>query len=179
MILSLSTLFQLGLSQGKDILRIEDELMHVRHYLTLQQKCYEDKFDFHIEVEDQSILQLSIPKLILQPLVENSILHGFRDLEEGGQIRIVLRRTKHMLYLSVEDNGAGMDVDGLLRSMEQPLVSNKGYALRNIAHRLRLFYGEDATIHYYSEPGQGSRVQLIISLQEEERAYADNSGYAL
>ncbi|WP_282941026.1 sensor histidine kinase [Paenibacillus sp. RC67] len=171
MILSLSTMFQLGLSQGKDIIRIEDELMHVRHYMTLQQKCYEDRFDFQVEVEDESILQLRIPKLILQPLVENSILHGFKDREEGGSIRIVLRRTKQMLYVSVEDNGVGMDVDGLLRSMDQTLVSHKGYALRNIAHRLRLFYGEDATMHYDSEPGTGSKVQLIITLREENKVY--------
>ncbi|WP_028547501.1 sensor histidine kinase [Paenibacillus sp. UNC451MF] len=171
MILSLSTMFQLGLSQGKDIIHIEDELMHVRHYMTLQQKCYEDRFDFQVEVEDESILQLRIPKLILQPLVENSILHGFKDREEGGSIRIVLRRTKQMLYVSVEDNGVGMDVDGLLRSMDQPLVSHKGYALRNIAHRLRLFYGEDATMHYDSEPGTGSKVQLIITLREEDKVY--------
>lgn len=172
MILSLSTMFQLGLSQGKDILRMEEELMHVRHYMTLQQKCYEDRFDYQIEIEDESILQLSIPKLILQPLVENSILHGFKDREEGGLIRIVLRRTKQMLYVSVEDNGGGMDVEALRKSMDQPLVSHKGYALRNIAHRLRLFYGEDATMHYDSEPGAGSRVQLIITLREEEPVYA-------
>ena len=177
MILSLSTMFQLGLSQGRDILRIEDELLHVRNYMTLHQKCYEGRFDFHIEVEDESILQLRIPKLILQPLVENSILHGFKDREEGGRIRIVLRRTKQVLYISVEDNGIGMDVDDLLRSMEEPLMSHKGYALRNIGHRLRLFYGEEATLHYYSEPGEGTKVQLIIMLQEEE-TYADN-GYAV
>ncbi|MCZ8516575.1 sensor histidine kinase [Paenibacillus filicis] len=176
MILSLSTMFQLGLSQGRDILLIEDELLHVRNYLTLQQNCYEDRFDFHIDVEDESILQLHIPKLTLQPLVENAILHGFQDREEGGRIRIVLRRTKEVLYVSVEDNGIGMDVDRVLQSMEGPLVSQKGYALRNIGHRLRLFYGEDATIHYYSEPGKGTKVQLIITLHEGEKNYADN-GY--
>lgn len=174
MILSLSKMFQLGLSQGKDIISIGDELLHVRNYLTLQQKCYEDRFDFHIEVEDDSILQLNIPKLILQPLVENSIIHGFQDKEEGGQIRIVLRRMKQVLSVSVEDNGTGMDVDSLLRSMEEPLESHKGYALKNIRHRLRLFYGEDAAIQYFSEPGSGSKVQLMISLREEEMGYADN-----
>lgn len=178
MILSLSTMFQLGLSQGRDILLIEDELLHVRNYLMLQQNCYEDRFEFHIDVEDESILQLHIPKLTLQPLVENSILHGFKDREEGGRIRIVLRRTKEVLYVSVEDNGIGMDVDRVLQSMEGPLVSHKGYALRNIGHRLRLFYGEDATIHYYSEPGKGTKVQLIITLHEGERSYAGN-GYAV
>ncbi|NOU94580.1 HAMP domain-containing protein [Paenibacillus sp. LMG 31456] len=172
MILSLSTMFQLGLSQGKDILRIEEELLHVKHYMTLQQKCYEGKFDFIIDAEEESILELEIPKLILQPLVENCILHGFKDREEGGLIRIVLRRTEQVLYFSVEDNGMGMDVSSLKRSIEQPLVSNKGYALRNIAHRLQLFYGEGAMIEYDSKPGIGSKVQLIISLREGEKVHA-------
>jgi two-component system sensor histidine kinase YesM len=166
MILSLSTLFQLGLSQGKDILRIEEELLHVKHYMALQQKCYEGMFDFIIEVEDESILQLEIPKLILQPLVENSIIHGFKDREEEGHIRIRLRRVEQVLVISVEDNGIGFDADHLKRSLEQPLVDHKGYALRNIAHRLQLFYGEAATIQYDNQPDTGSKVQLIISLQE-------------
>ncbi|MCS7460069.1 sensor histidine kinase [Paenibacillus doosanensis] len=178
MILSLSTMFQLGLSQGRDILLIEEELLHVRHYLTLQQNCYEDRFDFHIDVEDESILQLRIPKLILQPLVENAILHGFQDREEGCRIRIELRRTKEVLYISVEDNGIGMDVNRVRQSIEGPLVPRKGYALRNIGDRLRLFYGENASIHYYSEPGKGTKVQFIITLHEGERSYADN-GYAV
>ncbi|MCR8634376.1 sensor histidine kinase [Paenibacillus radicis (ex Xue et al. 2023)] len=173
MILSLSTLFQLGLSQGKDILRIEEELLHVKHYMTLQQKCYEGKFDFIIDVEDETILELEIPKLILQPLVENCILHGFKDREEGGLIRIMLRRTEQAIYFSVEDNGMGMDVNSLKRSIEQPQVSHKGYALRNIAHRLHLFYGEGATIEYDSKPGIGSKVQLILSHREGEKAYAN------
>lgn len=172
MILALSSMFQLGLSQGRDIVRMEDELSHVRYYLMLQQQCYEGRFDFRIEVEDESILSYCIPKLTLQPLVENAILHGFRDIEEGGLILIQLSRAGDgdMLRIAVEDNGIGIDSEGQPPLLSQLPMSHKGYALRNIKDRLRLYYGQAASVQFVSKPGQGCRVELMISMLKEEKS---------
>ncbi|MDQ0191749.1 cache domain-containing sensor histidine kinase [Paenibacillus wynnii] len=170
MILALSSMFQLGLSQGRDIVRIEEELSHVRYYLMLQQQCYEGRFDFQIAVEDESILSYCIPKLMLQPLVENAILHGFRDIEEGGFILIELSRAGDgdMLRIVVEDNGIGMNSEGQRPLLPEPSMSHKGYALRNIRDRLRLYYGQAASVRFAGKPGQGCRVELMISMRKEE-----------
>ncbi|WP_342555857.1 sensor histidine kinase [Paenibacillus sp. FSL R7-0652] len=170
MILALSSMFQLGLSQGRDIVRIEDELSHVRYYLMLQQQCYEGRFEFRIDVEDETILSYSIPKLTLQPLVENTILHGFRDIEEGGFILIELGHSsdRDMLRIAVEDNGVGMDSERQRPLLPEPPMSHKGYALRNIKDRLRLYYGQVASVQFVSKQGQGCRVELMISMHKEE-----------
>lgn len=172
MILALSSMFQLGLSQGRDIVRIDDELSHVRYYLMLQQQCYEGRFDFRIDVEDESILSYCIPKLTLQPLVENAILHGFRDIEEGGFILIQLSYADEgkRLRIAVEDNGVGMDSEAERPLLPEPSMSHKGYALRNIMDRLRLFYGETASMQFSGKEGQGCRVELMISMRKEEKA---------
>jgi len=79
MILALSQMFQLGLSGGKDLIPLEDELSHVQQYCAIQQKCYEDLFEYSVVVEDEELLSCPIPKILLQPIVENSIQHGFAD----------------------------------------------------------------------------------------------------
>ena len=107
MIVSLSLLFRLGLNDGKDITSVEQEIKHVEQYMQLQQKCYEDLFVYRIEVGDPSCYAVDILKILLQPLVENSILHGFKDKEDLGVILIRIDRQGDTLRLEVADNGCG------------------------------------------------------------------------
>ncbi|MDF2837770.1 MAG: sensor histidine kinase [Paenibacillus sp.] len=88
MVMSLSRLFQLGLNNGQEITTLSKELEHVRQYLELQLSCYEGLFTYEIRADEPELLALSIPRILLQPLTENSILHGFRDLKNGGRIEI-------------------------------------------------------------------------------------------
>ncbi len=89
MILSLSQLFQLGLNKGQELTTIENEIRHVKEYLDLQKFCYEQLFEY--EIKSEAILNgVQVPRIMLQPLVENSILHGFKDIEEGGFIQLKL-----------------------------------------------------------------------------------------
>lgn len=88
MVVSLSRLFQLGLNKGNEITTLAKELEHVRQYLELQKSCYEGLFDYRIQTGDPQLLQLPVPRILLQPLAENCILHGFRDRENGGLIVI-------------------------------------------------------------------------------------------
>ena len=135
MITSLSLLFQLGLNGGNELTTLAMEIDHVRQYLIIQQKCYEDLFEYTIELEDESLLEEPILKIILQPLVENSILHGFQELEEAGTIKISITRTDTSLRLRVEDNGAGMDVQPVMADMRLEQAHQKSYALRNVYGR--------------------------------------------
>ncbi|UUZ89903.1 histidine kinase [Paenibacillus sp. P25] len=135
MIVSLSLLFQLGLNGGNEMTTLGKEIDHVRQYLMLQQKCYEGLFDYTIELEDESLQDRPPLKIILQPLVENSILHGFEAMDGGGRIRITTRREGTNLVLRVEDNGAGMDVRTVEADMRTEQALKKGYALRNVYGR--------------------------------------------
>lgn len=169
MVLALSNLFQLGLNKGRDMMTLQNELVHVEQYLKIQQQCYEDLFNYEIDVQDGIDLQQSILKIILQPLAENAIMHGFKDQNEGGRIRIAVRKDDRHLILSVEDNGAGMSSEIVQTHMQMHAVDDgsslKGYALGNVYRRLRLHYGEEADVRIKSEPEVCTRIELMLPLK--------------
>ncbi|MDO3412662.1 sensor histidine kinase [Saccharibacillus sp. CPCC 101409] len=168
MILSLSQMFQIGLSGGKDLIPLEDELSHMRQYFAIQQKCYEGLFEYTVTIKDETLLLRLLPKIILQPVVENSIQHGFSDRTAGGRIDITVGRERELLHICITDNGLGLDAARVNLGMARAPQSKKGYALFNIRHRLTLYYGAEARMEVGGEPGKGSRTDLWIPSEEEK-----------
>ncbi|ETT56744.1 MULTISPECIES: histidine kinase [unclassified Paenibacillus] len=164
MIVALSLLFRLGLNNGNDITTLQQEVQHVRQYLQLQQKCYENLFTYTIEVEDDAYLSVRMLKILLQPLVENSILHGFRDKAELGRIEIRIYRSAGFLILRVTDNGCGMDAAALANAVNGTEAERRGYALSNLRSRLSLHYGESASIAFSSIPDIATTVTVTIPI---------------
>ncbi|WP_281889886.1 sensor histidine kinase [Paenibacillus sp. YYML68] len=162
MVMSLSKLFKLGLNNGQEWTTLEKELQHVEHYLNLQVLCYEELFAYEIHIEDRSLLSLMIPKIIIQPLVENSILHGFKNREKGGYIYIRVERGHQELCLEVRDNGCGIDVEQVQAGIYME-STNGSFALRNVFQRLQLCYGEMARIHFTSDGGTSIRIRIPLS----------------
>ncbi|CAI6037256.1 cache domain-containing sensor histidine kinase [Cohnella sp. JJ-181] len=173
MVMSLSRLFRLGLNKGQEMTTLDKELEHVRQYLELQRYSYERLFEYDIAVRDPSLLAQPVPRIVLQPLVENSILHGFEDMETGGSIRIDadLDPAGRRWTLRVEDNGRGMDEP--LPMQPAPPDAEGGYAIGNLISRLKLVYGDEAELSVASEPGRGTVVTLIFPMNggrsEDER----------
>jgi len=166
MILALSQMFQLSLSGGRDLITLEDELDHVRQYLAIQQISYEELFVCHIEVQPE-LLACGIPKVVIQPLVENSILHGFQDHESGGEIYINAKSEEEWLHLTVEDNGTGLVPEQLMASIIHPTTMDEGYALRNIYHRLQLYYSDQQRMIISNNDSGGARIEIWIPKQME------------
>ncbi|MFM9326712.1 cache domain-containing sensor histidine kinase [Paenibacillus mesotrionivorans] len=166
MVVSLSRLFQLGLNKGKEITTLEKELEHVRLYLELQASCYENLFEYSILVKNPSLQELTVPRIILQPLVENSILHGFSSMESGGRISIELDSdpSAGCWSIRVEDNGCGMEEDAVRAMLRAE--QGKGYAIGNLIQRLQLYYGGEACFHVVSHPGRGTVICINIPFKE-------------
>ncbi len=164
MVLAFSRLFKLGLNQGQEMTTLQHEVEHVKQYLMLQHQCYEGLFDYEIDVEHEELLEIPVLRLIIQPLVENSILHGFSDLESHGLIRIRIYTEARQLVITVIDNGKGMNTLEVEQELHHENVSNKGYALRNVYHRLQLYYGHAASIQLSSIPFAETQVTLFIPL---------------
>lgn len=147
----LSAFFRLSLKHGDNIIRIEDELEHVKVYLSIQQKRFEGSLESEISVEPD-IFEYMTVKLILQPLVENAILHGIQKTEaQAGKIVIRGRKLGDRIVLSVEDNGAGADLDkvnGILAGANEG-KQRSGYGIYNTNERIRLFFGEGYGLKYY------------------------------
>ncbi|MNE34432.1 Sensor histidine kinase YehU [compost metagenome] len=163
MVISLSALFRLGLNNGQEITTLGRELEHVRQYLNLQQQCYEGLFEYTITAAPE-LLDLPVLKIIIQPLVENSILHGLKELRVGGRITVAVTREDGQLVIRVTDNGAGMDADKLNARLKEP-VSSGGYALTNICSRLQIYYGREGGLLFRSSPNTETEAVLSFPLE--------------
>ncbi|CAN7703514.1 histidine kinase [Paenibacillus sp. LjRoot153] len=170
MILALSNMFQLSLSGGRDLIPLADELDHVRQYLAIQQRSYENLFVFQMEVEPE-LLACLVPKIMIQPLIENSILHGFKDMTSGGEIQLRARTEDEWLHITVEDNGHGLVPERLLQSMMHPMTSKHGYALRNIYTRLQLYYGTEQRMEIGMNAFGGAQIDLWLPRYEKEEDF--------
>jgi two-component system sensor histidine kinase YesM len=167
MVLALSRMFQLGLNRGSAITTVEKEIEHVKQYLLIQERSYPGVFCCSIELDDETLLDEPIPKIMLQPLVENAILHGFRDRRSGGEIRLSFAREGQAIRILVEDNGIGFDAGEAMAAIRRGDAAPReksGYALFNVYHRLKLYYGDRADMTIDSRPGEGTRVSLLVPL---------------
>lgn len=168
---ALSRLFRTSISRGRELIRLRDELDHVRNYLTIQKMRYEDKFHYNIEVDD-SLLDLTVLKIILQPLVENAIYHGVRGASYTGLIEIGGAVENNLLRLWVRDNGVGMDgaeLEALLRHLSGPVgesagSNQQGLGVRNVHERIRLYFGPDYGLEIQSEPENGTTIHCRLPL---------------
>ncbi len=155
---AMARFFRLSLRGGSETTTVRDELDHVRQYLFIQKERYQDKLSYEIQAED-GLMDITIPKILLQPLVENAIYHGLRKLPGGGMIRITARKgEKEELFLAVEDNGGGFED---AEKGKDPLRLG-GVGLKNVAERIRLYYGEDYGLSIANRPGQGATIILRL-----------------
>ena len=158
---ALGKFFRLSLSKGKNIITVSDELEHVRNYLKIQHMRYKNKFTYRIEA-DYETLGLSTIKLVLQPIVENSIYHAMDFMSDDGEIVISSNLNENCLYLCVEDNGPGMipeQADGML-THERTGTFGSGIGLKNVHERIMLYFGKDYGVTVESEPDVGTKVIL-------------------
>ncbi|OCT16946.1 two-component sensor histidine kinase [Paenibacillus pectinilyticus] len=170
MILALSNMFQLSLSGGRDLIPLEDELDHVRQYLAIQQRSYENLFVFRMDIEPE-LQACLVPKIMIQPLIENSILHGFKDMTAGGEIQLTARADGNWLHITAEDNGQGLVPELLLQSMMHPTTTKHGYALRNIYTRLQLYYGTEQRMEIGVNAWGGAQIDLWLPRYEKEEDF--------
>lgn len=157
--LSLSTFYRTSLNKGKNVMSLEDELRNMRSYLDIQLMMHDDSFDVEFYV-DENLLQYRTLNLLLQPLIENAIAHGI-DLKTDGRGKLVItgKEEDGLIVLTVEDNGVGMTQEQADRILTE---ESKGYGVRNVNERIRLYYGEQYSLHIESEPGKGTKAQIRI-----------------
>lgn len=170
MVTALTRFFRISLSKGKDFIPLTDELAHVASYLTIQQTRYQEKLRYELAVEDEC-LDVQVPKLILQPIVENAIYHGLKLKEGNGCITIRGCMIQEELVMEVEDTGIGM-LPERLAEIQQSLLEggedSDGYGLRNIHERLRLCYGESYGLQIASEYLFGTTISFQIPKTRRE-----------
>ena len=172
MVGSLSDFFRTSLNQGKDMVSVKEELQHSRSYLEIQQVRYQDILQYEIQVPEPLFCYL-IPKITIQPLVENALYHGIKNKRGIGKIMITGKREKDYFVLIVEDNGAGMSrerLEAVREGMNQKSQTEKDiYALYNVNERIRLNFGQKYGLSIDSILGKGTTVQVMLPFTYQER----------
>ena len=177
MVDSLSKLLRITLSNGNNVIEIEEELTHVKSYLDIQQFRNNNMFDYEITCQDK-LCKYKVPKLILQPIVENSIKHGFANMEEGGKISIEVKQGQgNSIIFLVSDNGSGMDAIKLRTLNEsiknaditKPASKEGGYGVINVARRLKIMCQKVDMVYSYEN---GTRCFIELVMDED---YMDES----
>lgn len=172
----LAALLRAGIS-GEKLITLEQELELINRYLEIQEMRFADSFTCEIEVEDR-FQHCIIPKLVLQPIVENAIIHGVADMEYG-YIKISAREDSGDMILTVSDNGKGISEDVLaLLNAPGHQIPGGHLGLSNVDKIIRLYYGESYGIAVFSKPGEGCRVELrlpIVRQYDKEKEAAENA----
>ena len=162
MVTSLSTFFRNSLNKGEDIISLDAECKQVTSYLEIQQIRYSDILRYEIHIPDE-LMDCQVPKLILQPLVENALYHGIKNRRGMGTITVTGRCDGDDLLLQVTDNGAGMDEEQV-RVLLAGIYEDRhtGLGLVNVHKRIRLYCGEPYGLSFESQVGKGSTVSVRL-----------------
>ena len=160
-VISLSKYYRLILNKGKDTLTLSEELAHVGYYIKIQDIRFPGKITYIEEVEED-ILASIVPKIILQPLVENAIQHGiWEKKDKKGMIRIRGYEENGTVYVQVADDGIGMDAQTLSQVMDGTIASSgSSYGVKNVHARLQLMFGEAYGLSFESREGEGTCVTV-------------------
>ena len=170
MVTMLSRLFRLSLSKGRTVYRLGDELEQVGYYLEIQKIRFKNRFNYYIEA-DEHLKDYYIPKLILQPLVENSLVHGFQKTLAGGVIMIIAKIIGERIIIDVTDNGMGIPEEKAQRILSID-SSEGGYGIKNVHERIKYTCGETYGLQYIFDSPEGTNVRIelpVISAPDDLR----------
>lgn len=165
---SLVEFYRILLSKGNTIIKIRDELQLSESYLSIQSVRYTDYMDYSIDVAED-ILDFDIPKLTLQPLIENAIYHGLKHREDKGHLAITGYWEDDFIVIQVWDNGVGMtqkQIDCAL-SVDLDQASRTSFGLSNVNSRIKMIYGDHSGLKIESEPGLFTKVSVLLERNGE------------
>lgn len=169
LIKALANYYRIFLSGGQDIIELSKEIEHIRNYLLIQNLRYDNIIESDIVVEDQ-YRSCKLPKLTLQPLIENSIYHGIKSKEgRKGKVRIRVTRQEEDIYILVEDNGTGMseeEVEEMNRNLSKHEDAT-GYGVRNVNKRIELLFGQEYGLRYERNESGGISVWIRMPMKAE------------
>lgn len=162
--LDLSTYYRTSLNRGETMTTVENEINNIRAYLRIQLIMHDNSFRVEEEI-DENLFTCEIPKLILQPLVENAIEHGLDPLEQEDKVlTVVVKKEEDLLVFRIKDNGNGMSMEQAEKILG---CQSPGYGVHNVYDRIKLLYKEKGSVKIFSKEGAGTRVEIRIPEQAE------------
>ena len=163
----LSDFFRTSLSNGQSFITIQEEQRHIESYLKIQQFRYQDTLAYNIDI-DKALYNFTIPKLLLQPLVENALVHGIRGKRGKGTISVTVRLEGDNIVFCVTDDGVGMDEEKLYNLRKASVDGSTqsaniaAFGVGNVNERIHIYYGENYGLFFKSQPDVGTTARVVI-----------------
>ena len=169
MVSSLSNFFRFSLSRGQNVITLKEEQQHIRSYLEIQHMRYRDLMEYEIDIPEE-LNSYILPKLTLQPLVENALYHGIKIRRRKGLIRVSGRTEGTNLILEVADDGSGMSPERL-EEVRSSLVDGRkeGFGMRTVHQRIQILFGQEFGLTLESTPDVGTKIFVKIPMQTSEK----------
>ncbi|GAE28822.1 sensor histidine kinase [Alkalihalobacillus hemicellulosilyticus] len=163
---ALSDLFKYSMKDLDKEVTLLEEINHIENYMRIQQHRFRNRYRLQVNMTEQ-VKQASIPKLMIQPLVENAVNHGLKDIQENGLVTITAFQKEQTIYITVIDNGAGISEDKLQllnRQLNRKIIetNDSGVGLTNVSQRLRLMYGARYQLQVVSKENEGTKVTIQL-----------------
>jgi two-component system, sensor histidine kinase YesM len=164
---ALTRLLQANMGKSGQLITLEEELDIIRKYIVILELRYEHEYRLTLDM-DPDTAQIKVPRMLIQPLVENAVFHGFVPLNRGGEISIRIKVSEGELLITLEDNGAGISQERLAQITAKSDFADAGIGLKHVYDSLRLYYGKGPEITITSEIGTGTQVLIAARLPKEE-----------
>jgi Histidine kinase/Activator of aromatic catabolism/Histidine kinase-, DNA gyrase B-, and HSP90-like ATPase/V4R domain len=157
--------------QADGLVTLRQEIEHARQYLLIQQTRFRDRLELHFQI-DETALDIRVPLLSIQPIIENAFVHGLEPSERPGRLLLSVQKAREFIVISVQDNGVGISHEQVQRLMAEEAENAEnhwsahttGLGLRHVRERLRHYYGEQCQLSIESELGSGTTVRLLLPL---------------
>ncbi len=174
---ALSQIFRYSVSHWENEVSLESEIINVKSYFKIQQYRFNNRFKLQIDLDDEeNALAVRLPRLTLQPIVENAIYHGLETKLDSGLVSIKTQLTEKLMLIEIRDDGAGAGPDIIEKinnsfrdwktiKAEKNKSAGIGIALTNVNSRIKMMYGEDYGLHMYSTEGIGSMIEILLPRQ--------------
>lgn len=163
-----SMLLRYALDKANKTSDLYSEIESIENYIYIQEKRFHQRIKFVLDVEE-NVPNIQVPGMLIQPLVENSVKHGLKDVIKDGEVLISIQHINKSIFISVSDNGRGLETEvlekGILSDFQMDKDKNN-LGLYNVIQRIRMFYGKAAQISFNSYPGCGFEVIIEIKVEE-------------
>lgn len=160
-----SRLMQGKIFREKEIkIKVKEELEIVQFYLYLQKSRYQAKLSYEVKLEDEKIGEDLIPRLLIEPLVENAVSHGLEPKQEKGNLQVLLYE-REMLYIWVKDDGVGVDQNQMKAEENKEKIPHTHVGWENTKKMLRILYGDHYKFQVWSEPGKGTEIEIAVPIE--------------
>lgn len=176
MITTFARILRYGISDSNGIVKIKDEIDWLKQYIFLQQIRLKNTFECYIDVEPE-LMNLSIHKLLLQPFVENAILHGFEGVDRAHRLQMCMKREDDFIKIEIADNGCGISPEKVQEMNEgifKKTDDKNHIGMENAITRLHMYYGQNVKVVIESEQGKGTAVRIWIPIAGALEAKSDN-----